>query len=162
MILELLEDGSLNLTTVGLLAPHLTDENHQHVLDAARHRSKREVEHQVAALHPRPDVSSSVRKLHTPKPLETQRVQSDSLPAEAANQSRLRRNDEASGVPTPCAPILSPPVRPAVIAPLAPERYQITFTVGRETHDKLRRAQDLLRHAIPNGDPAAVRRSRRF
>ena len=59
-------------------------------------------------------------------------------------------------MPTPCTPILSPPVRPAVIAPLAPERYQITFTVGRETHDRLRRAQDLLRHQIPNGDPAAI------
>lgn len=30
------------------------------------------------------------------------------------------------------------------------------FTVSRETHDKLRRVQDLLRHAIPNGDPAAI------
>jgi hypothetical protein len=26
----------------------------------------------------------------------------------------------------------------------------------RETHDKLRRAQDLLRHAVPNGDPAVI------
>ena len=30
------------------------------------------------------------------------------------------------------------------------------FTVSRETHDKLRRVQDLLRHSIPNGDPAAI------
>jgi hypothetical protein len=28
--------------------------------------------------------------------------------------------------------------------------------MSRETHDKLRRAQDLLRHSIPNGDPAAI------
>jgi len=28
--------------------------------------------------------------------------------------------------------------------------------VSRETHDKLRRTQDLLRHSIPNGDPAAI------
>jgi hypothetical protein len=40
--------------------------------------------------------------------------------------------------------------------PLAPERYKIQFTVERETHDKLRRAQDLLRHTIPDGDPAAI------
>jgi 5-methylcytosine-specific restriction endonuclease McrA len=32
----------------------------------------------------------------------------------------------------------------------------VQFTVSRETHDKLRRAQDLLRHSIPHGDPAAV------
>ena len=30
------------------------------------------------------------------------------------------------------------------------------FTVGRQTHDKLRRAQDLLRHSVPNGDPAEI------
>jgi 5-methylcytosine-specific restriction endonuclease McrA len=30
------------------------------------------------------------------------------------------------------------------------------MTVSRETHDKLRRVQDLLRHSIPNGDPAAI------
>ena len=33
---------------------------------------------------------------------------------------------------------------------------QGAVTVSRETYDKLRRAQDLLRHAIPSGDPAAV------
>ena len=30
------------------------------------------------------------------------------------------------------------------------------FTVSRETYDKLREAQDLLRHRIPNGDVAAI------
>ena len=39
---------------------------------------------------------------------------------------------------------------------LAPERYKIQFTGSVDTHDKLRRAQDLLRHAIPNGDLATI------
>ena len=43
-ILEFLADGSLTLTTVGLLKAHLTDENHRDLLEAARHKSKREVE----------------------------------------------------------------------------------------------------------------------
>lgn len=30
------------------------------------------------------------------------------------------------------------------------------MTVSRETHDKLRRVQDLLRHQVPDGDPAVV------
>ena len=46
--------------------------------------------------------------------------------------------------------------RSAIVAPLAPERYKVQFTVSRETFEKLCRAQDLLRHVIPNGDPAAV------
>ena len=49
-----------------------------------------------------------------------------------------------------------PAARPAVVAPIAPERYTVQFTVSRETHDKLRRAQDLLRHLIPDGDIAAI------
>ena len=48
------------------------------------------------------------------------------------------------------------PSLPAVVAPLAPERFKVQFTVGRVTYEKLRRVQDLLRHAIPNGDPALV------
>jgi hypothetical protein len=36
-------------------------------------------------------------------------------------------------------------VKSAVVQPLAPRRYKIQITVSRETHDKLRRAQDLLR-----------------
>lgn len=41
--------------------------------------------------------------------------------------------------------------RPSV-NPLAPQRYKVQFTVGRDTHDKLRRAQDLMRHVTPEGD----------
>ncbi|MDQ3488497.1 MAG: hypothetical protein M3468_12300, partial [Acidobacteriota bacterium] len=29
-------------------------------------------------------------------------------------------------------------------------------TVSRDTHDKLRRAQELLRHTLPSGDPAVI------
>lgn len=50
----------------------------------------------------------------------------------------------------------SAPKRPAVVKPLAPERYKIEVTVSKETYGKLRRAQDLLRHRVPNGDPAII------
>jgi hypothetical protein len=42
------------------------------------------------------------------------------------------------------------------VSPLAPERYKVQFTVGRDTYDKLQRAQALLRHVVPNGDPAVI------
>src|SRR5688572_3324942 len=63
LIVELLADGALHLTAIGLLAPHLTADNHERVLAAARHKSKREVEEIVAALRPQPPVPSSIRKL---------------------------------------------------------------------------------------------------
>jgi hypothetical protein len=114
------------------------------VLNTARHKSKREVEHMVASLRPQPAVASVVRKL-------PDRVSS---PAQsAATSTAVAPNDAPMMV---SAPPTRPPARSAVVAPLAPERYRVQFTVTRETYDKLRRAQDLLRHTIPNGDPAAI------
>lgn len=67
--LDRLADGSLHLTAVGLLAPHLTAANHLEVLDSARHKSKRDVEQLVARLRPQPDVQSVVRKLPSTRSL---------------------------------------------------------------------------------------------
>src|SRR3989337_1067127 len=66
VILERLEDGSVNLTTIGLLAAHLTAENHRDLLDAARHKSKRQVEEIVVRLRPLPPVPAAVRRLPPP------------------------------------------------------------------------------------------------
>src|SRR5882672_9581369 len=70
LILELLASGSLTLTSVRLLARHLTEENHQSVLAKARDRSRREIDVLIAELAPRPDIPSTVRKL--PGPTGTQ------------------------------------------------------------------------------------------
>jgi hypothetical protein len=142
IVLQLLADGAVNLTAIGLLAPHLTLGNHHDLLESARHKSKRDVEHLVAALRPLPPVPSIVRKLPVPKAPEVVRAQTDAV-----------RNDAAVASTPPAA---SPPNRPAVVGPLAPDRYKVQFTVPRETYDKLCRAQDLLRHSIPTGDPAAI------
>src|SRR6266849_5231293 len=53
-ILDLLTDGSLNLSTTRLLAPHLRPDNFDRLVAQARGRSKREVETLVARLAPRP------------------------------------------------------------------------------------------------------------
>ena len=146
-ILELLNVGDLTLTNVTLLAPHLTDENCAAALEAARHRSKREVEVQVAALRPQPPIAPSIRKVPTRQALD-----------EAARPPDAQRT-EASAT-EPIAPAALPPVpasaKRALVRPLAPEHYRVQFTISRDTHDKLRRAQDLLRHAIPDGNPAKI------
>ncbi len=134
VLLDLLADGTLTLTTIALLRQHLTTENHARVLEAARHKSKREVEHQIASLAPQPDVKALVRKVAEPTLVETA---------------------EPQGVDQPQVAPPSKPVRPFV-APLTETRYLIKLTVSAETHAKLRRAQDLLRYAIPDGDPAVV------
>jgi hypothetical protein len=150
-ILELLSDGAITLTTVCLLASHLTDENHRAILDAAKHKSKREVEQQVAALRPLAPVPSSVRKLPTRHPSGTSDDVSGSI------SPLLQPAVALHSLPTE-APLRPAAVsgRPPVVAPLAPDRYKVQFTVTRETYDKLRQVQDLMRHSVPDGDPAAV------
>jgi hypothetical protein len=59
-LMPMLIEGSVTLTTICLLAPHLTDENHISLLAAARHRSKRHVELLIARLRPQADVPSSI------------------------------------------------------------------------------------------------------
>ena len=43
-----------------------------------------------------------------------------------------------------------------IVAPLAPDRYLLKLTLSAEAHVRLRRAQNLMRHTIPNGDPATI------
>jgi hypothetical protein len=48
------------------------------------------------------------------------------------------------------------PIQRPTVRPLAPEIYKVQFTLSREGHDRLRRAQDLLRHVVPSGDVAQI------
>ena len=149
LILELFEQSAITLTAVRLLAPHLTAGNHATVLASARHKSKREVEELVAALNPKPDAPVVVRKLPAP---------SSGLPAALSGVSSAAPRPTTAASAAESAPEgpPQPRVEPARVAPLAPERYRIQFTVSRKTHDKFRRAQALLRHAVPSGDAAEI------
>jgi hypothetical protein len=62
VILEQLAEGSVNLTAVRLLVPHLTEANHREVLDAARGKGRADVEGIVARLSPRPASASCPRR----------------------------------------------------------------------------------------------------
>jgi hypothetical protein len=61
LILEKLADGSVNLTTIDLVAPQLKPTNYQEVLEDASGKTKREVQMQVAALDPKPNVPFTTR-----------------------------------------------------------------------------------------------------
>jgi hypothetical protein len=155
LILELLASGSLTLTSVRLLGKHLTAENHPSVLAKARGKSRREIDVLIAELVPRPDLPSTVRRLPTATPptsagtgLAMTSVPSAAVPAIAPSPS-------AGPVlaPSPSAP---PATARPIVQAWAPERYRVQFTIGQETHEKLRRLQGLLRREIPDGDPGAI------
>lgn len=149
IILEMLEAGALNLTTVRLLAPRLTPDNHQDVLESARGKSKLQVEEIAARLWPKADVPSFVRKLPTPGTVAT---------PPPVSPSPLRPPLDAPGAtPSGARPFPSPPARPSgVVTPLSPDRYRVQVTIGGDTLEKLRLAKDLLRHTLPSGDEAAI------
>ena len=153
--LNLLADGALNLTIVCLLAPHLTEANHEELLEAGRHKSKRDIEHLVARLAPKPDVKPMVRKLpEREQPAGEATTTPTSTPTRVTSTTT---SETMAAEPLTVTPPGSSPGRSLPeVRELAPERFKIQFTVSRETHDKLRRAQDLLRHTIPNGDPGQI------
>jgi len=133
--------GQLTLSTLCLLAPYLTTENHGTLLEQADGLSKRDVELMLARRFPKADVRPSVRKLPDVPP---------SVPAAEAFPPL-----GAPAAVTPAALPIPPAHRP-LVAPLAPERFRVQFTIGRETQDKLRQVQDLLRREVPDGDLAAL------
>jgi hypothetical protein len=144
IVLEMLWAGSINLTTITLLAPELTPANHRKLLEASQHKSRKQVERIIAALRPKPAVPSTIRQL----PTRTASLVFN--PAPKADDA----GDQATLLEVPVLEI-RPPKRPVVV-PLSPRRFKVEFTATEETHDLLRRAQDLLRHQIPSGDIGEV------
>jgi len=142
-VLESLSDGEVTLTTVALLGPHLTADNHEPLLTEARYKTKREVEVIVARLRPRPAVSDRIRKLPAPH----------ISPGRRTPGSRRAADDTVDALP-----VMPPvhPVQPTVIAPLTVESFKVQLTMSRDTHGKLRRVQELLRYSIPSGDLATI------
>ena len=65
-VLGMLAAGDVTLTTIRLLAPHLTTANHLELLAAAAGKGKRQVQELLAQRFPEPDVPWGVRSLTGP------------------------------------------------------------------------------------------------
>ena len=142
VIIDMIGDGRLSLATVGLLAPHLSEENCELLLDGASFQSKREVERLIAALHPQPDIPAMIRAL----PETVDRTEAPPMaPPQAAPPL------SASAPPQPV-----PELQRQVLAPLAPRKYLLRVTINEDTQRRFEHVRDLLRHEIPDGDPAVI------
>ncbi len=135
-VVDALRSGQVHLAGLRLLAPHFTSESHRDVLALAAGKSKRELEELVARLAPQPPALEVIRKL----PERSTSASPQPALASAALSSPLHRPGEQR----------------SVIAPLTAETFKFQFTGTRALRDKLRQAQDLLRHRLPDGDLAAV------
>lgn len=191
LVLDYLEKGAVNLTTVRLLGPHLTGDNHKHLLDTASFQKRPEVDMLIARLRPKPDVPSTIRKLPdiavrrlAPAPaLSTSAPEDvegavpgrapgvgmsmipDDVPDRQAGGGGNRgggggdRAGAAGGVPDPSivrGAAAQIPARRPIVTPLSETSYRLQVTLSRASHDNLREIQALIRHVIPDGDPAAI------
>ena len=134
--LEALESGSVHLTGLALLCPKVTQANVHELLDEARGKTRREIEALLARRFPRPDVLPSIAPLQ-PTLLE----QGNSVPD---TQSEQVAHSAGSTVPRPR------------VEPLSAASFRVEFTASAELRQKLELAQNLLSHAVPTGDLAAL------
>jgi hypothetical protein len=181
VVLDMLADGRHHLSGIARLAPHLRDEGGAALLARAAFLSKREIEHLIAEVAPQADAPALIRKLPGPTGGSTTQpvVAGPSLvPGDAGGATSGNPQGDAGGGDAggdvgrdaggdtggsssrrPSlghAPVAAAPAARAVLTPIAPLRYKVQFTAGAELHDKLVRAQALLRRQIPDGDLAAV------
>ena len=115
-IIGRLERGEVHLSALVLVRDLLTNENHEELLDAIRHKTKNEVALLVAARAPKPDVPSQVQEL------SHGRRATDAARRAEASTSRATRNNRN---------------RSRWSSRLAPKRFAVSFTASEAFNDKL-------------------------
>jgi hypothetical protein len=128
-----LRQGDMHLTGLEMLASKLTPKNVNELLEAAKHKTKRELQVLLADRDPQPDAPSRVRRIPDP-----------GLPRKEA-------------LPPQAAPALERATPPAPTPePLGHGRYRVQFTLSSEGEAALREIRALLRHQIPSGDLCGI------
>src|SRR6185369_1909914 len=170
-VIEVARSGDVHLAGLRLLSPHLTLENHRAILAEATGKSKRDIELIVARLAPLPPVPATIRRVPESPVVAALLLRSRSpiSPVAPAGASGLAPDDTAapgnpqapldtSGQPAADSGPRSavPDSRRAEVKPLSETTFRVQFTAGRSLCDKLKEAQDLLRHRLPGGDMAAI------
>ena len=140
-VLEMLDTGELTLSSLSLLAPHLSDENHCEVLTRARYRSKRDVEEIVAGLRPRPDVPPLMRRVPAaPAASGTLKVDLGTAPpprpaadTRTSVMSALPRREPSHGMSTGAS---GGSPEPAGLSPGVSGRAALTWALQASSHDR--------------------------
>jgi len=143
LLLKKIASRELHLSGACLLAPHLTKDNVDELVRAAKHRSKRAIEELLAARSPKNDVPARVRKLPAPRLPET-------------NKESLTADTQSMPLPAPACREPASSARHTEVAPLGGERFKIQFTADLELRAKLQKAMDLLGPSVSRQDLAAV------
>ncbi|HXK39678.1 MAG TPA: hypothetical protein VJ837_02490, partial [Candidatus Paceibacterota bacterium] len=141
VILDRIAGGEIHMTGVLLLKDHLTPENHRELLDASRHKTKREIEKLIAERFPLPDAKTVTRKLPSSRrSSEGTSALFDDADTEAARALPIPPRQETRGS----------------IQPTSATRHKVQFAAGDEFMAWLEKAKALLWHTIPDGDLETV------
>jgi hypothetical protein len=182
VVLEMLAKGEGHLSALQVLAPVMTPENSSQLLAGSRFATKLDVQRLVCSVAPKSDVKNEIGKLPgTPQVKETQPEQQPlrepapssttqghqppsplshaavKAPHAEVPSSALHEQTPSSASPSTLAPaVASPRTRAPAMTPLRQDRYKVQFTADEQLHDKLKTAQQFMRHQIPDGDIAKV------
>jgi 5-methylcytosine-specific restriction endonuclease McrA len=139
-------DGRLSMSAVLVLKCYLTRENAEELLEAAAKRTRVGLAELIAARFPKSEMLGLVQPISAP---ETNGSLAPG-PVDGLSPSPSTANCEGGEL----APGLVEPRSTA--KPHAPGRFAYQFTVGKTAHEKFQYARELLSHAVPPGDIAAV------
>jgi len=145
-IFEALADGRLHLSGVVLLAPYLTPENARGLLTAAEHKTRAKIEELIAQRFPRSETMALVQTLPASPPTTDELSVPGRIEAPVPERAAAFTGQPAPGHVGPGSKV----------APVAPDRFLLQVTIGGDTQEKLRYAQELLGHRLPSGDVARV------
>lgn len=151
-LLDMIEDGRLNMTVASVLAPVLDKSNFEELTRAAKGMSKRDAEFLVARHRAKPEPRDHVRVLmgmrqSPPPPPPPPSVSTEEPPSR-----------ETTEFP-PEAPATPPGPLPDRVEPLTARSARIAFTGDLELLALLERARGLMRHKHPEGHFADVFRA---
>jgi 5-methylcytosine-specific restriction endonuclease McrA len=143
MLLGAVADGTLSVTAVRMLAPHLNRDNLTELVAVATRKTKRQLRRELIRRFGLTAVEPTVvEQRDRPQAARIEQLVPEQVPAAPARVDH----------PEPAAE------RPAEL--LVPEQvvehFRLHVTLEGPTYDKLRRAQQLLGHAVPSGQVAAV------
>jgi len=146
VIFGMIERREIHLSAVCLLRDHLTEANHRELLDAARGKTKLQVQESIARTFPKVSREESLRKLPQPRPT------SATSTAEAGN-SLSEHADAPQSAQSAHNPMQSAARKPAPmrIEPVAEAVYRVHFEVSQRVKEKLELARALSSHADPAG-----------
>jgi hypothetical protein len=150
-------DGSLHVSTVVMLAPHLAPDTAHDLLATAAHKSKAAIEHLLAERFPKPDLPTVIQAIAPAIAADIPALQRVDVPDLQLAPGRVVPTP-GPNLPAPIMPLAQPLSARARPVPLSPGRHAVQFTMDEGMYEDLLAVQALLGHVLPSGDLVEVLR----